>query len=147
MQDRKYVTENEQIFLTSVIIMRTKNKEVIMTEEIKNEATEETKTCKCCERCEKIAEGVKEFAFKAGIVYVGVTLAILTSATLLKPKHHHMPPCRPAIQRQLPPPPMVQNDFGLRQGRRHFAKEFGHRQHARKMNKEFREQKPPVDKK
>ena len=86
-----------------------------MTEEIKNEVSEKTKDCKCCQRCEKITEGIKEFAFKAGIVYVGVTLAILTSVSLLKPKHHtpmHRP--IPRMERQLPPPPMAYNDFGAR---------------------------------
>ena len=73
-----------------------------MTEEMKND---EQKECKCCECREKL----KEFFFKALIVYVGVTLAILTSATILKPKHGCPLKCRKAgIERQLPPPPMME---------------------------------------
>ncbi|MBQ8459360.1 hypothetical protein IJ541_04575 [bacterium] len=85
-----------------------------MTEEIKNE---ETKECKCCQCREKL----KEFLFKAGIVYVGVTLAIITSANILKPKC----PCKlkrpyPGIERQLPSPMM----------------------HHRNLHKEFRGNRP-----
>ena len=87
-----------------------------MSEELKNE-------CKCCERCERIAEGIKEFAFKAGIVYVGVTLAILTSATILKPKHHHgMFRPYPGIERQLPPQ-MMHGQFMPPRGPQVFAPE------------------------
>jgi len=77
-----------------------------MSEEIKNEETkvEETK-CKCCECREKFVKGAKEFLFKAAVVYVGVTLAIITAANVVKPpkcpckmmKHH------PGFERQMPP--------------------------------------------
>ena len=67
--------------------------------------TEENKECKCCECREKLVQGLKEFTFKALIVYVGVTLAIITSANVLKSKHpcHRMMPPRPGIERQMPP--------------------------------------------
>jgi hypothetical protein len=70
-----------------------------MTEEIKNETN-----CKCCECREKLEKALKEFFFKALIVYVGVTLAIITSANLLKPKHP-CPMMKPpiGIERQMPP--------------------------------------------
>ena len=85
-----------------------------MTEEIKNE---EKKECKCCECREKL----KEFLFKAAIVYVGTTLAILTAASILKPKC----PCagfknRPGIERPYGmhrqyPPRMHKGEFHHRQ--------------------------------
>ena len=76
--------------------------------------TEEKKENKCaqCECCKKFVEGLKEFTFKALIIYVGVTLAIITSANLLKPKHH-CPFARPypGIQRPMPPAPMMYGHF------------------------------------
>ncbi len=69
--------------------------------------TEEVKTCDCKEKCIK---KLQEFAFIAGAVFVGVTLAILLSASLLRPKC----PCprglmgpHPRMERPLPPPPPI----------------------------------------
>lgn len=91
-----------------------------MTEEIKEE---KKSCCSCCACCEK----VKEFIFKALIVYVGVTLAILTSASILKPKHGcPLKKCRMGIERQLPPPPMMNGGHKF-----HKMKHFRH--HADKM--------------
>lgn len=86
--------------------------------------TEETKECKCCECREKLLNGLKEFAFKTLIVYVGVTLAILTGANVLKPKHH----CpfagqRPVFERQIPPSPMMQGNFRVKM---HHNRAFKH---------------------
>lgn len=75
-----------------------------MTEETKN--IEETK-CKCCECKEKL----KEFAFKTAIVYVGVTLAIITSANILKPKHQPCPFGRPQARMERPIPPSAAQDI------------------------------------
>lgn len=111
-----------------------------MTEELKNE-------CKCCERCERIVNGIKEFAFKAGIVYVGVTLAILTSAAILKPKHHHGM-FRPHYGIVRPVPPMMYGQFAPPQ----YSQKFGpaginrHGFHAKK-HKHMRSPKPLTDKK
>ena len=72
--------------------------------------TEKEKECDCenCEYCKKVIEGTKEFVFKALIIYVGVTLAIITSANILKPKHHFCPGFRPmpGIERPIPGPMM-----------------------------------------
>ena len=75
-----------------------------MTDEI---IKEETK-CNCKE---KVVAKLKEFTFIAGAVFVGGTLAILVSASLLKPKcpMNPMGP-RPGIHRQVPPP-MMHRDF------------------------------------
>ena len=82
--------------------------------------TEEKKECKCtqCECCKKFVEGLKEFTFKAAIIYVGVTLAIITSANLLKPKHHY-PFARPypGIHRPMPAPMMYGNFHGMKKFR------------------------------
>jgi hypothetical protein len=51
--------------------------------------TDEIKTCDCKEKCVK---KVKEFSFIAGAVFVGATLAILLSASILRPKQPPMPP-------------------------------------------------------
>ena len=67
--------------------------------------SEEVKTCDCKEKCIK---KLQEFVFIAGAVFVGTTLAILLSASLLRPKC----PCPrafmgpyPRMERPLPPPP------------------------------------------
>lgn len=85
-----------------------------MSEEIK-ETTEVAEKTECtCEKCAK----VKEFLFYAGAVFTGVFLAILLSALILKPKcpppgaPGMMPPAPVGIQqRQLPPPPMMRDNF------------------------------------
>ena len=78
-----------------------------MTDEEKNE-------CKCtnCEYCKKFIEGVKEFTFKVLIIYVGVTLAIITSANILKPKHHYpYPRPYPRFERPMPAPMIHYGSF------------------------------------
>jgi hypothetical protein len=62
--------------------------------------TDEIKTCDCKEKCLK---KVKEFTFIAGAVFVGATLAILLSASLLKPQQ---PPqmMQPPIRMERPAP-------------------------------------------
>ena len=81
-----------------------------MTDELK--ITEETKKCDCKE---KTIQKLKEFAFLSGAVFVGGTLSILLCANILKPKCPMAPfgPMgpRPAMHRQLPPPPMVHGTF------------------------------------
>lgn len=77
-----------------------------MTEEIKEKECD----CKKCETCKKIIAGTKEFIFKVLIVYVGATLAIITSANLLKPKHFCPMKRMPGMERPLPPP-MMYGDF------------------------------------
>ena len=61
--------------------------------------TEEVKTCNC-------KENAKKFLFISGSVFVGATLAILASASILKPKCPPPPmgmmPPRPGIERQMP---------------------------------------------
>lgn len=87
-----------------------------MTEEKKEQE------CKCCECREKLAKALKEFTFKALIVYVGATLAIITSANILKPKFpcHKMMP-RPGIERQMPPVVYPENfDKGFHRKHKHF---------------------------
>ena len=80
-----------------------------MTEEIKEKECD----CKKCECCKKVIAGVKEFTFKALIVYVGVTLAIITSANILKPKHRcPMNPYPPRFERPLPGPMMHGQFYG-----------------------------------
>lgn len=76
-----------------------------MTDEIK--ATEEIK----CDYKEKVIAKLKEFAFIAGAVFVGGTLSILLSASILKPKCP-MGPMGPkaGIHRQVPPM-MMHRDF------------------------------------
>ena len=75
---------------------------------------EEKKECNCanCECCKKFIDGLKEFTFKALIIYVGVTLAIITSANILKPKHHYpmMGPI-PRFERPMPAPMMHYGNF------------------------------------
>lgn len=84
-----------------------------MSDEIKTEIIENC-NCKTCQCKEKLLKGLGEFLFKAAVVYVGVTLAILTSATVLKPKHHpHMHRAHIGIERQMPPH-MIKGDFGKR---------------------------------
>lgn len=87
-----------------------------MTEEIKIEETKDE--CKCCECKEKL----KEFIFKTLIVYVGVTLAIITSANILKPKFPCKKMMRPpmGIERQMPPHKM-HKQFGHKMERKQFA--------------------------
>lgn len=78
--------------------------------------TDEIKTCDCKERALK---KLGEFCFIAGAVFIGVLLAILLSASILKPKcppPGMMGPYYPRIERQLPPPPMMHH--------RHAAKDF-----------------------
>ena len=99
-----------------------------MSEELKNEQIETN--CKQCECCKKVISGLKEFCFKTLIVYIGVTLAIITSANILKPKHHYpYPRPYPRFERQLPPP-MMHKDFNKRM---HFKR--GHMDF--KVNKEL----------
>ena len=73
--------------------------------------TEEVK----CDCKEKATKKVREFLFISGGVFVGATLAILVSASILKPKCPPPPACcfphRPGFERQLPPPPMMNNHF------------------------------------
>ena len=117
-----------------------------MTEEIR---TEEIKECKCCECREKLVKGLKEFAFKAAIVYVGVILAILTSATVLKPKHcpcarmkHH-----PAIERQMPDRMMNgPMDRGLHNKKHKFNRQNRPENFAEQNFEKARRFEPPVDK-
>lgn len=74
--------------------------------------SDEFKTCDCKEKC---IEKIKEFTFIAGAVFVGATLAILLSASILRPKC----PCprmmmgpHPRMERPLPPPPHMMRDYG-----------------------------------
>lgn len=104
-----------------------------MNEEIKNGEKQE---CKCCECREKLVKALKEFTFKALIVYVGVTLAIITSANILKPKHHcHKMPPRPGIERQMPP--MVQHGDFHRNMKKH--------KHFKNVKRPGFDQKIPAD--
>ena len=93
--------------------------------------SEKEKDCKNCEYCKKVVEGAKEFVFKALIIYVGVTLAIITSANILKPKHH----CPfagpyPRMERPFPGPMMHHGYFN---GMKHFK---GPRGEFKKFNRE-----------
>ncbi|MDE6138658.1 MAG: hypothetical protein K2F57_04230 [Candidatus Gastranaerophilales bacterium] len=66
--------------------------------------TDEIKKCDCKE---KFLKKLEKFALTAGAVFVGATLAILLSASILKPKCP--PPMMmpyPGIHRQVPPPAM-----------------------------------------
>jgi hypothetical protein len=101
-----------------------------MTEEIKNE--EKECACKQCECCQKLLAGLKEFTFKALIIYVGVTLAIITSANILKPKRIcPMGYPYPRMERPIPPMMMHRNFDGG---------------HFRRHHKDFHKIKP-VDRK
>lgn len=102
--------------------------------------TEENKECKCCECREKLVQGLKEFTFKALIVYVGVTLAIITSANVLKPKHpcHKMMPPRAGIVKQMP-------EAGFKGAKTpgdmkgyHLEYQYGRRAHSRFGKKQLR---------
>lgn len=69
--------------------------------------TEENKTCDCSEKAKK---ALIDFCFKAGAVFVGALLAILVSASILKPKcpcPNGMMPPQPRMERPMPNP-----DFG-----------------------------------
>ena len=99
-----------------------------------------------CDCKEKAIKKVKEFLVISGGVFVGATLAILVSASLLKPKCPPPPmgmmPPRPGFERQLPPPMMYgHGQFPNRYGcpcrckchrHKHFKGEF------RPQNPDFR---------
>lgn len=100
--------------------------------------TEEVKTCDCKEKC---IEKLKEFAFIAGAVFVGATLAILLSANLLRPKC----PCPgamgpyPGIERQMPPAMMHHGQWGGGEFRgRHDASHKAVRQDKRHLQNDRR---------
>lgn len=75
--------------------------------------TDEIKTCDCKE---KVIAKLKEFAFITAAVFLGALLAILLSASILRPKyspcHRGMMGPYPRMERHLPPPPMM--DRGVR---------------------------------
>ena len=61
----------------------------------------------------KFVKVAGKFLFFTGAVFLGVTLAILLSAAILKPKHPPMRgPVPMGIERRLPPPPMPDHHFG-----------------------------------
>ncbi len=76
--------------------------------------TEEIKTCDCKE---KFLKKLSEFCFIAGAVFVGALLAILLSASILKPKCPPYPGGmfgpQPRMERPLPPPPMMHHRYGM----------------------------------
>jgi len=67
-----------------------------------------------CQCKEKAVKKLKEFLFISGGVFVGATLAILVSASILKPKCPPPPmgfiPPRPGFERQMPP--MMYHHYG-----------------------------------
>lgn len=96
--------------------------------------TDEIKTCDCKE---KFLKKLADFALTAGAVFVGATLAILLSASILRPKCP--PPMmmpHPGIHRQLPPPAMYgrYGDCPCKHFRKHHGKNF---------HKKFHRQAPP----
>ena len=97
--------------------------------------TDEIKTCNCKEKCLKT---LGKFALNAGAVFVGATLAILLSASILKP--NCPPPMMPypAFHRQLPPPAM-HGPHGDCPYRRHLNKHNGNKQ----LHRQFKKQTPP----
>lgn len=99
--------------------------------------TEEVKTCDCKE---KAIQKLKEFAFITGAVFLGALLAILLSANILKPK---CPPCHkgmmgpyPGIERQLPPPGMMNHA-----DRGHYGRDFRGPQAERRQFREYQNHK------
>ncbi|MBE7713515.1 MAG: hypothetical protein E7Z87_07215 [Cyanobacteria bacterium SIG26] len=120
--------------------------------------TEEVKTCDCKQ---KFIAKLKEFAFIAGAVFVGATLAILLSANILKPKYPckapMMPP--PKMERHIPPHRMHHGFNGPREFRRHHRishharmhryGDFAGRRDFKNPNfkKEFRPQPNAIEKK
>ncbi len=62
----------------------------------------------------KLVKLAGKFVFFTGAIFVGVTLAILLSASILRPKHQPMyGPVPMGIERRLPPPPMPPHHFDV----------------------------------
>lgn len=89
-----------------------------------------------------------KFVFFTGAVFVGTTLAILLSASILKPKHHPFPANGPVgIERRLPPPPMMDGA-----GPHHKFQHIEHRgnrpdvrRHDDRRKGDFKDEKAPVN--
>lgn len=108
--------------------------------------TEETK----CDCKEKVIERLKKFTFIAGAVFVGATLAILLSASILRPKC----PCPRGMM--MPPPRMerhIQPGYHhgadakrFEHGKRHkaFKPQRLEHEHAPRINDVQRKQDAPV---
>ena len=108
--------------------------------------TDEIKTCDCKE---KFLKKLADFAFTAGAVFVGALLAILLSASILKPKCP--PPMMmpyPGIHRQLPPPVMYGHfdRGGYKHHRKCPCRQFRNHQ-GKHFTKKFDHQKPQIPEK